>query len=208
VVLDMGAGASLTMAGLWPPGPTRLRYVATDLSLEALREGCRHLGGAGAAVQCEAGGWPFAEESADVVLVFGVLHHVPRWRDALRRACASVRPGGFVLLHEVVEKPRVGGRLRRKGVADDWSSPHEGSVSGADLRAILDAEGSLVRWRGEASPLRFALVHYLDLHVRLERSRALTILVDLLDQAFGRSLGRLFPSLGFGEVSCLWRRPV
>jgi ubiquinone/menaquinone biosynthesis C-methylase UbiE len=205
-VLDMGAGASLTMAGLWPPAENDVRYVATDLSLGALRDGRRNLRGVGASVQCEAGNWPFAEGSADVVLIFGVLHHVPRWRDALRNACESVRPGGFVLLNEVVEKPQVLARFRKGRVADTWSSPHEGHVSGEELREILASRGTVLRWRGEGSPLSFALVHYLDLHERLERSRRLTRLMQALDQAFGRSIGRLFPSLGFGEVMALWQR--
>ena len=54
-----------------------------------------------------AGTWPFAEDSVDVVLVFGVLHHLPDWRGALGRACQSVRPGGYILLHEVIWKPRI-----------------------------------------------------------------------------------------------------
>jgi hypothetical protein len=64
----------------------------------------------------------------------------------------------------------------------------------------------LLRWRGESTPLRFALVHYLDLHARLERSRGLTVALDLVDQAFGRALGRIAPSLGFAEVTCVLER--
>jgi SAM-dependent methyltransferase/uncharacterized protein YbaR (Trm112 family) len=207
VVLDMGAGASLTMAGLWPPGRSGVRYVATDLAIQGLRDGRSNLGSAAASVQCDAGSWPFRPGSADVVLVLGVLHHLPDWRAALRRAIDTLVPGGFILLHEVIEKPRIFGRWRRHGVCDAWSSPHEGSVSGQDLRSVLEtADGEIMRWREEASPLRFALVHYLDLHVRLERSPRLTAALDVVDQAFGRTAGRIRPSLGFAEVTAVWRR--
>ena len=39
VVVEMGAGTSRTVAGLLPPGPSGLRYVATDVSPPALRRG-------------------------------------------------------------------------------------------------------------------------------------------------------------------------
>ncbi len=206
LVVEMGAGTSRTVAGLWPPSAGAIRYVATDLSEVALRAGARAIGPAGAAVRCEAGSWPFAEASVDVVLVLGVLHHLPDWQEALRRACASVRPGGFMVLHEVIEKPRFLASGRSGGICDGWTSPHEGKVSAQSLRSMLEEQGTIERWRPESTPLRFALVYYGDLHERLEDSRALTVGIDLLDQAFGRSVGAVAPSLGFSEVACLWRR--
>jgi hypothetical protein len=68
----------------------------------------------------------------------------------------------------------------------------------------------VLRWRGELSPLRFGMERWLinkrGLDDTLERSRALTMAFDGLDQAFGRSFGRVAPSLGFNEVSVVWRR--
>ena len=75
-------------------------------------------------------------------MILGVLHHLSDWRAALDRACRTVRPGGFLLLHEAVTKPRVLGRWRSRGVDDDWVSPHEGDVPRAELLASWARAGS------------------------------------------------------------------
>lgn len=207
LVIEMGAGTSLTAAGLLGPA----RYVATDVSSAALRTGRTVLSDDAVSVQCDAVVWPFREGVADLVVILGVLHHLSDWRAALARACATVRPGGFLLLHEAVTKPRVLGRWRSRGVDDDWVSPHEGDVPREELLAFLRSRGVVERWRGEESPLRFALVRYLihrgNHYGLLERSRALTMAFNGADQAFGRTLGRVFPSLGFNEITAVWRRP-
>jgi len=212
VVAEMGAGTSRTVAGLLPPGRDGLRYVATDVSPPALRRGRSLLGPGVASIQCDAVTWPLRDGVADLVLVLGVLHHLSDWRAALERACRVVRPGGFLLLHEVVAKPRVLGRLRSRGYNDDWVSPHEGDVPAAALREVLERHGEVVRWTGEESPLRFALVRSLfhrgDRYHHLERSPALAATLNALDQAFGRTLGRAFASLGFHEATVVWRRPA
>lgn len=210
VVIEMGAGTSRTVAGLWPPAANGLRYVATDVSLPALQGGRRILGPTAASVLCDAVAWPFREGVADVVLVLGVLHHLSDWRAALERACLTVRPGGLLVLHEVVEKPRVLARLRSGGMNDAWVSPHEGDVPAAGIRDVLERHGTVRRWRGEESPLRFALVKYLierrGRYARFESSPALTAAFNAADQVFGRGPGRVFPSLGFHEVMAIWQR--
>lgn len=211
LVIEMGAGSSRTMAGLWPPAGG-MRYVASDTSRPALEAGRRILGPGAASVQCDAVGWPMREGVADVVVVLGVLHHLSDWRAALARACRTVRPGGYLLMHEAVTKPRVLGRLRQAGIDDQWISPHEGDVPEALLRAELERRGRVLRRRGELSPLRFGIERFVisrhGLDDRVESSAALTIVLDVLDQAWGRTLGRLFPSLGFNEVTLVWQRPV
>jgi SAM-dependent methyltransferase len=205
VVIEMGAGSSRTAAGLLGPA----RYVATDVSAEALRAGRSLLRADALSVQCDAVAWPFRAGAADLVLILGVLHHLSDWRAALDAACRTVRPGGFLLLHEAVTKPRVLGRWRARGVDDHWVSPHEGDVPRSELLSFLAARGVVERVRGEESPLRFALFRYViqrfGWYEVLERSRALTIAFNALDQLFGRTLGRVFPSLGFNEVTVVWR---
>jgi SAM-dependent methyltransferase len=205
VVIEMGAGSSRTVAGLLGPA----RYVATDVSAAALRAGRRLLPAGSVSVQCDAVAWPFRAGAADVVLILGVLHHLSDWRAALDAACRTVRPGGFLLLHEAVTKPRVLGHWRARGVDDHWVSPHEGDVPRSELLSFLAARGVVERVHGEESPLRFALFRYViqrfELYDRLERSRALTIAFNALDQLFGRTFGRVFPSMGFNEVTVVWR---
>jgi ubiquinone/menaquinone biosynthesis C-methylase UbiE len=210
VVIEMGAGTSRTVAGLSPPAATGLRYVATDVSLPALRGGRQILGPTTASVQCDAMAWPFREDVADLVMILGTLHHLSDWRAALERACRTVRPGGFLVLHEVVAKPRVLARFRQEGANDDWMSPHEGDVPRSAVAEVLERHGRVLRWHGEESPLRFALFRHLVLrpqrYERLEDSPAMTAAFNAVDQAFGRGPGRLFPSLGFHEAMAVWRR--
>jgi SAM-dependent methyltransferase len=206
LVIEMGAGMSQTAAGLLGPA----RYIATDMSPSALRAGRAILPPDSVSVQADAVAWPFRPGVADVVLILGVLHHLSDWRAALDRACATVRPGGFLLLHEAVTKPRVLGRWRSRGVDDDWVSPHEGDVPRSSLLSFLAGRGTVERVGGEESPMRFALVRYLihygNRYALLERSRGVTMAFNALDQAFGRTFGRVFPSLGFNEVTVVWRK--
>jgi ubiquinone/menaquinone biosynthesis C-methylase UbiE len=210
LVIEMGAGTSRTIAGLAHPASTGVRYVATDISLPALRGGRRILGPATASVQCDAMAWPFPEDVADLVMILGTLHHLSDWRAALDRACRTVRPGGFLVLHEVVAKPRVLARLRDEGANDSWMSPHEGDVPRSAVAEVLERHGRVLRWHGEESPLRFALFRHLVLRTkryeRLESSPAMTVAFNGLDQIFGRGPGRLFPSLGFHEAMAVWQR--
>jgi len=38
--------------------------------------------------------------SCDAVFVFGILHHIPAWREALSETCRVLKPGGVMLLEE------------------------------------------------------------------------------------------------------------
>ena len=42
----------------------------------------------------------FADASKDVIVIFGVLHHIPPWREVLAECFRVLRPGGRLFLEE------------------------------------------------------------------------------------------------------------
>ena len=42
----------------------------------------------------------FADESKDVVIIFGVLHHIPEWRKVLEEITRVIKPNGSLFLEE------------------------------------------------------------------------------------------------------------
>jgi ubiquinone/menaquinone biosynthesis C-methylase UbiE len=42
----------------------------------------------------------FADASKDVVVIFGVLHHIPPWREVIAECCRVLRSGGQLFLEE------------------------------------------------------------------------------------------------------------
>jgi ubiquinone/menaquinone biosynthesis C-methylase UbiE len=72
----------------------------------------------------------------DAAFVFGILHHVPAWRDALRELARVVKPGGVLLVEEIHGRfvdleDRYLGTSHPPGARFNWPT----------FRAGLDAAG-------------------------------------------------------------------
>jgi len=52
----------------------------------------------------DAGKMPYADGSFDLVLDFGIIHHVPRWQDAVGEIHRVLRRGGQFLFEEIPKK--------------------------------------------------------------------------------------------------------
>lgn len=64
----------------------RRRAAARRLPIHAFRADIAHI--------------PVADQSYDAVVCFGVIHHAPDWRQALRETFRVLRPGGQLCLEE------------------------------------------------------------------------------------------------------------
>jgi SAM-dependent methyltransferase len=61
---------------------------------------------------------PAADGSVDAVVDFGIVHHVPAWRDAVAEAARVLRPGGQLIFEEVTAHALAGrGRRGRPGAS-------------------------------------------------------------------------------------------
>lgn len=77
-------------------------YVGLDLMEEQVETARRRFPHYTFLVQDATDLSPFEEASKDVVIVFGVLHHIPEWRKAIQEIRRVLRPDGSLF----VEEPR------------------------------------------------------------------------------------------------------
>jgi SAM-dependent methyltransferase len=98
-VLEIGCGSGYAAVLLGRRGPRR--YVGVDLMPEqiALAQ-ARRLPGAEFRVGDATDLSDFPDASQDVVIMFGVLHHIPAWRRAVDEISRVLRPGGQLYVEE------------------------------------------------------------------------------------------------------------
>ena len=53
-------------------------------------------------VEADATNLPFEDNDFDIVLSFGVMHHISNWLDALREISRVLRPGGYFIYWDLV----------------------------------------------------------------------------------------------------------
>jgi uncharacterized protein YbaR (Trm112 family) len=197
VVLEIGVGMAETVANILPPAEGQYLYVGTDVAGEALRIAARLLP-EGDFVQSTVGRPPFRKGVFDYVLCLGVLHHIPEWQSSMERTLDLLRPGGWLLLNEAIAKPRILGRFRKESLTAAIDSPHEGEVALDDLLEIARRNGRVIVARVQSTPLRVLFAWFVGRW--MNHSLLLTKVILSADQIFSRTLGRLFKSLGPGEM--------
>ena len=53
-------------------------------------------------LEADSTGLPFEDSSFDVVLSFGVLHHIDKWLDAISEIKRVLRPGGYFIYADLI----------------------------------------------------------------------------------------------------------
>ncbi|MBI5017780.1 MAG: class I SAM-dependent methyltransferase [Deltaproteobacteria bacterium] len=134
-----GAGAELLLREFRPR-----ELHATDLDLEMLRRAEVYMDPAALAratlTVADAVRLPHRDEAFDVVFGFGVLHHIPDWRGALREVARVLKPGGLYCLEELYPS------LYQNALTKHFLlHPTEDRFHGTDLRGELPRTGLRLR---------------------------------------------------------------
>ena len=119
-VLEIGCGQGAGARIIYDLFSPR-RYVGIDLDPRMVRRARRKSGALPNATFMEGDvtELELADESFDLVMDFGILHHVPDWRDALAQVQRVLRPGGEFLFEDLpVETWERGIGIPFKRIAD------------------------------------------------------------------------------------------
>ncbi len=154
-VLEIGCGQG-TGAGILYRLFEPRSYVGIDLDprmIERARRRCRHLENA-RFIEGDASALSFDEASFDLIVDFGIVHHIPNWRDALAEVHRTLRPGGEFLFEDLpVETWERGIGRPLKGLLDH---PYDSMFRQREFLDALEALGFRTEAH-EANPLSF---HY------------------------------------------------
>jgi ubiquinone/menaquinone biosynthesis C-methylase UbiE len=89
------------------------------------------------------------DASKDVVVIFDILHHIPRWREVLSECGRVLRPGGTLFL----EEPSASA-VRLWDSFFHWGHPKDAMFTWRELEARLNDVGFTVKHRCRLWPLR------------------------------------------------------
>ncbi len=148
-VLEVGSGAGFAAEALLERFPD-WRIVATDHDpdmVELTRARLDRFGERARVERADAGALPYPERSFDLVISILVWHHVEAWERATAEAARVLRPGGRLLLVDVV-LPRFAGPLaRRRWLHATYTLPELQAALAAAGFARLRRAGSVLWYR-------------------------------------------------------------
>ena len=106
---------------------------------------------------------PFADASFDLVLDFGIIHHVPLWQEAVGEIHRVLRPGGQFLFEEI-PKTELDSTLARVFT----KHPRENRFDGVGFRAECELRGFEIGERFENFHILFFFNAFRGAAVKVE----------------------------------------
>lgn len=160
-ILEIGAGNFKTIKRLLDPDKNDYLYVGSDISFNALEIGKIRIK-KGLFVQCNVESLPFASESFDVILSFGVLHHTYSREHNIPNLFSILRRNGLLVLHEPVKSHNQNNflvRIARKLLSNGKDvAPMQDKLDEKTLYYYLQKEGQILVIKNEYSPVRLFLI--------------------------------------------------
>lgn len=147
-ILELGCGAGFSADYL---KGRYARFVGVDYSSRLIEQARQHHAAADVEFICADLGELSIEPRFDLVLMIGVLHHLPEPAAALRRVAGLLRPGGAVVVNEPQSANLLVNAMRRlRKRMDAGYSREQVEFSAAQLGSIFESAGlQQVRMRAQ-----------------------------------------------------------
>lgn len=201
LVVDVGCGTAARLAAIAPIETYKYRYLGIDSSFDALKRAALNVPG-GNFVRADLERFQLKSGSADVLLCLGVLMYFRDSTAVLGRFLDILKPGGFLLLHEQIQRRSWSRTVGHLFPIKQAVVPSAHGVSRQALCNYLARRGTAVHVHLTGSPLRRPFIRILG-DSRFDSIRALAALGD---SYWCATAGRIWPAVGAAELQILFRK--
>jgi ubiquinone/menaquinone biosynthesis C-methylase UbiE len=141
-IFDLGSGNAKIPLAIGALTPATVRICAIEMSAEMLAAGLRNRSRAGAAhrllfLRADAKRLPLPDASAELVTSNSLVHHIPDPRAVFREIARIVRPGGGILIRDLVRSDSEDELAQLVGAHTGGASPLQRRLFSDSLRAAL-----------------------------------------------------------------------
>ncbi len=206
IILEIGCGSSHTLHDVF--GSDVPNYIGSDLSINACRL-TQKVFPDGLYVQALAEKIPLAKNSVDVLVAYGVFHHIPGHEENILSLLPILKPGGYIIGADPLMKPRIPrpGLSKNKHAHENSQessdeidlrsgrSPYNEWIDWDNLRKITQGKAEVVRTYYEYSPLRTVMVAVLFNRLGI-RGLAFTRMMLALDRLWLMTVGKMHKAIG------------
>jgi ubiquinone/menaquinone biosynthesis C-methylase UbiE len=141
-IFDLGSGNAKIPLAIGALTPATVRICAIEMSAEMLAAGLRNRSRAGAThrllfLRADAKRLPLPDASAELVTSNSLVHHIPDPRAVFREIARIVRPGGGILIRDLIRPESEEQLAQLVGTHAAGSSPLQRRLFSDSLRAAL-----------------------------------------------------------------------
>ena len=208
VILDVGCGEGQNFRLLLSKYCDESSlYIAADISWEGLNlNRSRNTHNNSLYILCSADKLPFHRETIDILCYFGILHHTERKADTISQDSDLVKKGGYILIHEALDRPTISSLIPSFLKRKVEQSAHEERINKKKLLSQIINNNNLeiITSRNMHTIFFGAMMRFL--RKVMITNKAFFCLVCNLDVLFVRLNCGIVPFFREGEIMALVRR--
>jgi SAM-dependent methyltransferase len=200
--MEIGCYFPHTIISLLNPSQYDYAYIGVDITRDALLAANKHVP-EGMFVRCSLTSFPFKDESFDVILSLGVIHHLPEGTKNIGELSKSLKPAGLFALSEAVERKTLGFLGRFRG---EFDSPHESKLKPQMLVNACTKSGRILHFFKNNSVVLGLFTSLIDLFPILQENKTYLKFITLMDQTAIKTLSHISSMFDAGAYFIIFRK--
>lgn len=207
LVVEFGGGSSSAIYHIMNPEKYEYIFICSDISIQALIN-ARMLHPNSILIQCDACSPPFKDNSIDVIINFGSLHHLPDNNNVLIKHIGCLKSRGYMGIHEPSDKRKKilkENNIIKRKLAHIELSEHDEYVEEITYLNVFNDRGKIINLYYEYTIIRAVLISIFFDKFKIN-NKAFYLFARFFDKLSEKTLGKVFNLFKPSSMIVLFRK--